>query len=304
MLRKIAIWIVKNLFILLLITLIFSTAALDMPALIKGLFTDIFQYSSPEIQKEVVSKLTVDCSGLGEKSIGNGFLTIDFKKIGALCNDYKSGKINDNDFFSSVIGTAVPAQFEVSKYSPLEKYNAAINFLDKNKIIYFAVLLVLLVLLYLFVMDIKVFIIALTNISFSIGILILLPYAAIIAYDKLAGIDTTPILSSILQGTFSLNVKAIISVILLMILRTYTSFIIVLGIIFLGAGVAGKAYGLELRKQSKEPETKTEKKPEKEEIKKTKEAKKRTELEVDKWDRERKRTTKEILDELEEMHRK
>ena len=304
MLRKIAIWIVKNLFILLLITLIFSTAALDMPALINGLFTDIFQYSSPEMQKEVVSELTSACSDLDKKSLGNLLLTVDFKKIGALCNDYKGGKINDKEFFFDVIGTALSGQFEMQKYGPLQKYNASINFLGKNKVIYFLVLLVLLASLYLLIGDIEVFIVRLTGISFSMGILILLPYAAIIVYNKFAGIDTTPILSSILQANFSLNVKAIISVMLLMILRTYTSLIIASGIIFLGVGVAGKIYIWELRKQSKEPEPKAEKNPEKGGDKKNKEIKKETELEADKNGRGRKRTTNEILEELEEIHKK
>lgn len=311
-LKKFGLWVVKNLIILLLITFIFSTAALDAPSLIKDIFKDIFQYSSPEMQKEVASKLTTACSGLeGRDFEGFGNLSIpvslDFKKIGALCKDYKSSKINDKEFFFSVIGTAFPEKLELSKFNALEKYNSIIDFLNKNKIIYFVVLAVLLVLLHLLIMNIKLFMLALTGISFSMGILILLPYGAIIAYDKFVGIDTTPILATILSGSFSLDAKAIISVILLMMLRTYSSFIITLGILFLSVGIGGKIYNWKLKRQRKTVETK--KKSEKEEPKKAKAAKEekiklKKDDAADEAYKHRDRSTKEILDELEEMHKK
>lgn len=317
MFKKIGIWIIKNLLILLLITFIFSTVALDMPTLIKDLFKDIFQYSSLEMQKEIVGELTLACSGLEEKDFeGFGNLNIpvslDFKKIGTLCKDYNGGKIDDKEFFFSVIEGAFNGSIKMPKVNVLEKYNTVINFLNTNKIIYFVILAILLILLYLLIMEIKSFIITLTGISFSIGIFILLPYAAIIAYDKFVGINTTPILATVLGGSFSLDARAIISVILLMILRTYTSFIITLGILFFGIGVAGKFYSCRLKKQSKKTETKEEKKSEKEQPKKAKATKeeriksknKEKDEDVDEAYKHRDRTTKEILDELEEMHKK
>ena len=66
MLRRFFIWIVKSLITLVLITLIFSTVALELPSLVKGTFSDIFQYASPEAQKEVVNKLSGACSALNE----------------------------------------------------------------------------------------------------------------------------------------------------------------------------------------------------------------------------------------------
>lgn len=317
-LKKFGIWVLKNLIILLLITLIFSTLTLDVPTLIKGIFKDIFQYSSPEMQKEVVGKLTLACSSLNEENynvlqqeMSKSPLPLDFSSIGALCKDYNSGKINDKEFFSNVVGGIIPNQAGLPKVNALERYNSLIDALNKNKIIYFAILAVLFVLLYLLTMDSKLFMITLTGISFSMGVLILLPYAAIIAYDKFVGIDTTPILATIFGNNMQFGAKAVISAVLLLILRTYSSLIVALGTIFLGVGIAGKIYSWRLKRQSKKTETKEEKKSEKEQPKKAKATKeekiksknKETNEDVDEAYKHRDRTTKEILDELEEMHK-
>lgn len=311
MFRKFSIWIVKNLLVILLVTFIFSTVALDIPNMIKGLFGDIFSYASHDAQKEIVSKLTTACSSLDEKGISGlkqmpNSMPIDLSRMGGLCKDYNAGKINDKEFFFDVIGSAIPDEFDLPKVSALEKYNSIIETLNRNKIIYLIVLVILFVLLYLLIMNFKLFIMALTGISFSVGILILLPYVAILVYGRLAGFDTTPILLSILQGSFSLDINAIISVVLLMILRTYTLLIIALGIAFLGIGIAGKVYIWKSRKEIKTTETKTKKKSEKDkkETKKDKPDKKQTKEEEEEAYKHRNRTTKEILDELEDIHKK
>lgn len=317
--KKFGIWIVKNLVILLLVTLIFSTTAFDMPELVKGIFKDIFQYASPEMQKEVVSKLTLACSGLEgngygalQQAISKGAVPLDFKKIGALCKDYNGGKINDREFFFSVLGSSFPEKLELPKSNAIEKYNSIVDTLNKNKLIYFVALGILLALLYLLIMDIKLFIITLTGISLGMGIMILLPYASIIAYEKVVGIDTTPVLATIFSGNLQLDPKAIVSVILLMILRTYTSFIIILGAILFGIGIAGKIYSWKLKRQSKTAKTSIVRKTEKEETKKSKAAKeektksknKELDEDVDEAYKHRDRTAKETLDELEEMHKR
>ena len=139
------------------------------------------------------------------------------------------------------------------------------------------------------------------GISFIIGILILLPYAAIMAYGELVGFDTTPILSSILQGSLSFDANAIASVVLLMILRTYTGFIVTLGFVFLGTGIAGKVYIRRLKNQGLKAGVKTDKKPEKAA---TTKKEKQTKEDADEAYKHRDRSAKEILEELEEMHRK
>ena len=305
MLRKFFIWLIRSLIALVLITFIFSTVALELPTLINGLFKDIFQYSSPEMQNEVIGKLTTACSGLDEKSFGtlqqipNNPIPINFGKMDALCKDYNSGKVNDKEFFFGVIGNAFSEKLELPKVDALEKYNAIIDILNRNKMIYFVIIAVLLVSLYLLAMDIKLFIITLTGISFSIGIFILMPYVVIIGYDKLIGIDTTPILATILGSTISFDAKAIISVILLMVLRTYSSFILTLGILFFGIGIAGKVYSFMLKRKGKTAEIKPKKGATKEKAPK----KDRFSGKQDKKDRENEKTIKEALDELEEMHK-
>ena len=286
--KKFLISTVKSLIVLAFVTFLFSTLTLDFSNLIKGLFGDIFAYASPDVQKQVVSKLTETCSLLDN--------------VGALCKDYNAGKINDREFFSNVIGGAIPTeQMQTLNMGFLEKYNKAINYLNSNKLLYFAVFAVLIVVLYLLIRDTKLFVLTLTNTSFSIGILIMLPYFAVIAYDKFVGIDTTSILGSMFgEGAF--DFKAVISVILLLFLRTYNSLIITLGVVSLSIGIIGKVYSWKLNKQSKTAETKTEKKTEKEKRAKVNEG--QTKEEMEEAYKHRDRSTKEILDELEEMHKK
>ncbi len=311
--KKFLIGFIKNLIVLLVATLVFSSVTLDFPVMMKDLFGDIFTYASPDVQKQVISQLTETCSSLGQ---GGKLVTInqicadrsllesmkkdcadyrelkkngirveneaeimetcrqiesgeieraceeigqkksfvpDFSNIGTLCMDYKSGKINDREFFFNVIGGAIPAQ--MPDIGALDKYSRIINYLNKNKILYFVILAILLILLYLLIADIKLLTLTLAGTSFSIGILIMLPYLAIIAYEKFAGFDTTSILGSMFGIGGFFDFKAIISVILLLFLRTYTPAIITLGITFLVAGIAGKVYVFVLRRKGKVVET-------------------------------------------------
>ena len=306
MFKKFLIWLAKNIIILLLITLIFSTIALDVPSLIKEMFRDIFSYASPETQKEVVSKLTGVCSGLDKynSTDSESSLPVNLSKIGSLCKDYNFNKISDKEFFFNVIGGALPDNFGMLNTNAMEKYYAAMNFLNSSKIIYFTILIVLLLVLYLLAGSLNTFLIMLSAICFSIGMLILIPYIAIMAYDNLVGIDTTPLLETILGSSFSLDIKAIVSLVLLLLLRTYTHFIITLGIIFTAIGIAGKVYSWKLKRQSSKPEPKEDKKIKEEKSKKEKPAKeKQTKEEEDEAHRHKNKTTKEILDELEDMHK-
>ena len=294
-LKRIAIWLIKNLIVFLLVAFLFSSVALDFPNMVKGVFSDIFKYSSPASQKDVVEKLTQSCSALDsemESSLKEKTpLPLDFSKFGALCKDYGGKKISDTEFFFGVIGSAIPDNSELPKNGIFKKYNVIMSAFNKNKLLYFAALALLLVLLYLLIMDVGLFMINLAGISFSMGIMILLPYAAIIAYDELVGINTTPILASIFQGSFSFDLKAIISVLLLMVLRTYTSLILALGAVLLAIGMAGKVYGWKLNRQENHAEIKSEKKPQKEEPRREEST------------REVKKSTQEILDELEKMQK-
>ncbi|MBI2660526.1 hypothetical protein HYX07_05165 [Candidatus Woesearchaeota archaeon] len=184
----------------------------------------------------------------------------DFSKIGALCKDYRSGKINDKEFFYNVLGNSLPSN--AMDFGFLDRYNKAMGYLNSNKIVYFIVFFILLVALYLLIADIKLFFFALIEISFGIGLIIMLPYFVIIAYQKFVGFDTSSILGSML-GFGSFEPRAILSLILLMFLRTYTPFIIAAGIVFLSVGIAGKIYSFMQKGKGKveeKPEIKAKKK--------------------------------------------
>ena len=202
------------------------------------------QFESGEIEKT--------CSQMKQKNS----MTPDLSNIGTVCKSYKEGKINDKEFFFSVIGGAFPSQLELSQTKVLEKYNSVINYLNRNKFLYIIGLLILLSLLYFLIRDVQFFIVVLIQISFGIGVLIMLPYILIIAYDKLVGIDTSAILGTFIGAKAIFDAKAIISVILLLFLRTYNSFIITTGAIFLAAGVVGKVYRFKLQKKIPEQTSK------------------------------------------------
>lgn len=199
-----------------------------------------------------------------DESGGKNSLLQDFSKIGTLCKDYKSGKIDDKDFFFGVIGSPFEGnQTKLPDAGAFKNYYLAINYLNNNKIIYFIALAILAAILYLLIRDARSFLATLSGISLSLGILIMLPYFAVLAYDKFVGIDTTSLLEVFLQNAVGIDPKAVLSVVLLMILRTYNGFIMTLGIAFLGFGVAGKAYGRKLKGQSRAIDSAVESKAEK-----------------------------------------
>jgi hypothetical protein len=102
------------------------------------------------------------------------------------------------------------------------------------------------------------------------GLIIMLPYAAAMAFNLFLGVDTSPILSSIF-GDGVIKPSAILSVVILLFLRTYNAFILILGTILLGIGVSGKGYKLlspkEDDKEAQTKESDKSKEPEKKEKK-------------------------------------
>lgn len=289
--------IIKSLIVFVIVTLVFSLVAFDFPSLAKGLFGDIFQYASPEVQKQVVSRLTDACSSLDQgkqgvtvnqicanssllesmqenckdykalvqqgaqieneaqiketcrqlesgeiegacNEIRKNPLMPDFSSIGPLCRDYQAGKIDDKVFFFNVLGSQFSSlQLGAPKIGLLDKYKNAIDYLNRNKVIYFVILAILLMGLYSLVMNAALFWKAIGGILLNLGLIIMLPYFAVLVYDKFVGINTTSILGSMFGTGNGLEPKAIISVILLLFLRTYNALIITIGIVFLTVGI-------------------------------------------------------------------
>ena len=311
MLKRFLIWLIKNILIILLGTLIFSTIALNLPDFVTRIFGDVYSYSSPEAKSKVVSSLAEACSSSEQ---GQGVVTLaqicsnatllrsmrkncnDYRQakeqgmqieneqqvaetcrqieppeiekscsqmkgnsnanfsrsIGDLCRDYRSGRINDKQFFSGFIGLYTGSQnMQMPKIRVLESYDALINYLNRNKLIYLVIFLILIGLLYFIINDLSLFMTTIAGMIFSLGVLVMLPYFGIIAYQYFVGFDTTPILMSMFSLNGAINPKAILSVILLLFLRTYSNFIITVGFIFLIAGGIGKIYWRKAEKKKK-----------------------------------------------------
>src|SRR3989344_5763801 len=102
-------------------------------------------------------ELERQCNGIQQTS-----LLPDFSKVGAICSDYRTGKISDKEFFFDVISGVFPSQLEVPRIGFLGGYNQFINYLNNNKILYFVILLILLIILYLLITNIKLFLITLS----------------------------------------------------------------------------------------------------------------------------------------------
>lgn len=175
----------------------------------------------------------------------------DFKSIGDICSAYKSGKINDKEFFFRVISMALPSNIS-QQTSALKGYNNVMGYLNKNKAAYLFILLLLIGILYIIIREMKLFYLAVLDVSFNIGMIIMLPYMAIIAYNTFVGFDTTSILSSLLNGLTGFDPKALFSVILLLLLRTYNTAVLTLGLLFLSAGIFGKIYQFRLKKKNRQ----------------------------------------------------
>src|SRR3989344_448696 len=128
----------------------------------------------------------------------------DFSKIGVLCSEHSSGEINDREFFSGVLSSPFSGN-EIEKLDNpiLKKYHEFTDFAGSNRMWSYFILVTLLGILYLLIWNFEEYILAVMGICFSIGLIIMLPYAAVYLYDKFVGIDTTSILD-ILFGNGSL----------------------------------------------------------------------------------------------------
>jgi len=316
MLKKFSIWVLRNLIILLVVTLIFSSITLDLPSLLKSIFADIYSYASPEAQKQAISKLTESCSAFDNSDavsiqqicsnnsileqmknncndyrdlkrkgyvienelemeesclqiesgdiekecdeMKKSYLQSDLSRIGVLCKEYKNGKISDREFFYLTLSSPLGEDMKMPQINLLEKYNKIVDALNKNKILYFVMFLILGLLLFLIIRDFTLFYSEIISIILSIGLLIMLPYFGILLYDKFVGIDTSYFLGSMFGLADLFDFKAAISLILLLFLRTYNDFIVSVGVVFLIGGIAGKIYLFAL-KRHKALEAKTEK---------------------------------------------
>ena len=238
-LKKFTIWIVKSLIMLIFATLMLSSVSLDYKNLVAGTFSDVYDYASPASRDKVVEKFADICNQIDKNKVAPDFANLDL-----WCRDYKSGKLTEKEFFMNVVGIlAANDATEKPKLGILDEYNKAIRGINKNKVLSSVLFIILLLILFLLIKDAKAYIITLTGILFSIGLFVMLPFILIHLYNYFIGINTTSIFESIINGNeITPESRDIISVVMLMILRTYSSFVITVSSVFVAVGIAGKIY--------------------------------------------------------------
>ncbi len=157
-----------------------------------------------------------------------------------ICKQYNAGRIDNRGLFESLLIKSLEKQKTQINWLSFEGFINLLNYLH-NKMTTFVILIPLIIILYFLLGGTNAFLREISKIFVNVGILILLPYIIIIAYDKLVGIDTTPFLNQIF-GIETAKLGGIISLVMLMFLRTYTPFILAVGLILLVFGFAGKFY--------------------------------------------------------------
>ena len=179
----------------------------------------------------------------------------DISKIGNLCSDYSTNKIDSQEFFAGFLASPFGNQdYRTPKIKILQVYNDFIDFMNANKILY---LVFISALLFIFVLltkgaGAKHSVLMVAGICFSAGIVIMLPYILIIIYKNFVGIDTTSILGSFFVKS-QVTPKSVISVLILLLLHAYNIFMLAIGTILLAIGITGKFYEFFTRKKENKP---------------------------------------------------
>lgn len=150
----------------------------------------------------------------------------DVTQVKTVCEKYDAGEINEGEFFKNYVTESfVDEEMLTPDNKILEKYNKAVSYINQDKSIYLAALFVLIAILYLLAQDAALFTKILSALLINIGLIILIPYAAIFGYTNFADIDTTPLFTAI-GGSQGANTKTIIDVILLSLLNIYSEMIV------------------------------------------------------------------------------
>lgn len=185
------------------------------------------------------------CAALRQKNSA-----YDTSKLKEACSSYLAGKIDDRVFFARSISQSFGSIEEID--NPFfRKYNQYVLLISNNIFLLIILIAALFTALFLLTGNIPIFLLMIGKMCLSISITILLPYALIHAYNSFIGIDTSPILDSVLSGLPSFEPKSILSLVMLMLLKTYNLAILSLGIVLLIIGIAGKIYSHFLKKNWK-----------------------------------------------------
>ena len=176
----------------------------------------------------------------------------DFSGVASLCNEYRSGKIGQQELFTGFLLSPFGNQdFSAPDNGIIGKYNGLMAFLNGHKFIYAALIAILISSLYLLISDRLMLLYTFGEIAVSIGTIILLPYVLIIVYNFFVGINTTSVLTAIFGDTAAIDFGGLLSILVLLFLRTYNTFILTIGVICLSLGIFTRIYASkEKKKQS------------------------------------------------------
>ena len=177
----------------------------------------------------------------------------DTNKLKEICNEYSSGKLDDKEFFTKTIIQPF-GNLQNINIPLFQKYNTFTEKFKNNISILIIIIVALLIFMFLLIIDIQHFLLLVGKICFSLAMVIFLPYIAILAYDNFIGINTSSILEGIASGQPSLDPNTIISLVMVIILKTYNSSILILGAVLLVIGIAGKILTF-FKKRNEEPKT-------------------------------------------------
>src|SRR3989338_2224080 len=217
--------------------------------------TDFRKKEISSLSSEYYDEMNEKCSKIENGGIEKSCRDIESKenaymRVGELCNSYSSGNITKNEFFDGFVETSfIMSDFKNPKIGVLSKYEKVVESINQNIILAAVLIIVLCLVLYLLINDIKIFLIAMAGIFFSIGLFIMIPYSAISIYQKTVGIDTTPLLKTMLGKAAEPQPREIMEIMTLIILRTYSKLLILLGTVSLAIGIIGKFMKHALKKR-------------------------------------------------------
>tara|TARA_Y100000310_G_scaffold206740_1_gene207171 strand:+ start:2682 stop:3407 length:726 start_codon:yes stop_codon:yes gene_type:complete len=228
MLKKSFVFLFKSIIILLMMVYVFSSA-FNVQGIIRNSISDLYDYSVPATQTKINNLVDLFCtSGQTE------FQGIDLKTE---CLQYDEEEIDIKEVLFTFMGKV--SQSSLIK-GTLKEYNDIIIKVPSNRIWLFIASFTLMALSFFLIDDTRKSINFASSVFLKLGILIFLPYLIVVGYDYFQGLDTTTLVEGIFNPSLGLPSEGVISGVMILVINTYDTFVINLGIIFLTTGILGK----------------------------------------------------------------
>tara|TARA_Y100000310_G_C20567242_1_gene756143 strand:- start:22 stop:747 length:726 start_codon:yes stop_codon:yes gene_type:complete len=225
--KRFIVWIFRVIIILVLLSFTFSSS-LDINKSLENSITDLYEHSTPESQQKVVTFLDKVCD-----SPTSTIKTID---VGSQCTEYKSGSLSPKEFLGIFISDFSK---NILDDSDLTNLNIILSKVSEFKIFLLIITIILLTLVSIIIHDGGQIIKFLNGLFLRLGIWVFLPYILIKIYDLTYGLDTSPVINSLFLEQPAYTAQGIISSIMVIFLRSYNTFVITMGLVFLLIGAIG-----------------------------------------------------------------